>query len=166
MHKIRQTQNLNIIDVIRVNMFPTILECAAPLLMRLIEKIMSEDKHTSISRKDEEELGKMLTGRLVYLLRYMDIHDDAVYPKAFGRVLASFTEIDNPRQSPIYEVEAEQAWAKASQYACAYLSLLGLVEICGGLAGEVIISPLGRTVLQSGVVKNMFKNCFLQPLPR
>ena len=148
------------------NPFVTLLEIAAPLLKTITEKMGSAfSRHRVLS--DEEQIAtvaKLLSGRLVYLLRYMDERPDPVYPR-FGRVLASFVEVERTRPAARFEPSAEEAWDKASQYACWYLSMLGLVAVWGGLKDEVTISDLGKKVIRSDLMRNTFREVFRQPLP-
>lgn len=146
-------------------MVETLLEIAAPLLTSIMEKLgKSFSRQTKLREGQIESTGKLLSGRLVYLLRYMDEKDYPVYPHAFGRVLASFVEVERVRQPAQYVVEAEEAWDKASEYACYYLSMLGLISIYGGMGGEVVINEFGKELIRSEYIKRSFRNVFNQPL--
>lgn len=147
-------------------MVETLLEIASPLLKKIMEKV-GRDIFSSreLSKEEIDKIGRLLSGRLIYLLRYMDENDYPVYPKAFGRILASFVEVERVRQPPRYEIEAEEAWEKASEYACYYLSMLGLIRIYGGVGGEVVISDLGKALIRSDYIRSIFNNIFKQPLP-
>jgi hypothetical protein len=150
------------------SMVGTLVEIAAPLLKILIEQLEKAKVFTRRKEVSEEHFGtvsKLLSGRLVYLLRYMDNRPDPVYPRAFGRVLASFVEVERTRQPARFELGAEEAWDKASQYACWYLSMLGLVSVWGGIGDEVAISELGKRVIRSDSIRTTFREAFMQPLP-
>ena len=135
-----------------------ILDVVTPVVKKMVQKIVDR-------QEDAEELARdMLTGRLVYLLRCMDEHcKSAYYPKYYAEAFASFKEEENP-EIPPYDDRTELVWTKATQYACSYLSVLGLVETYGGLGGEVKISPLGSKVIRSDAIRDIFNNCFKQKL--
>jgi hypothetical protein len=147
------------------DMLETLLEIAAPLLKAITGKMGKAISDGAPLPKEElERITQLLSGRLVYLLRYMDHRPDPVYPRAYGRVLASFVEVERTRQPARFELGAEEAWDKASQYACWYLSMLGLVKVYGGIGDEVTISDLGKQVIRSDHIRNEFREVFQQPL--
>ena len=146
-------------------MLETLLDIAAPLL-----KVISKElgglfvRQKDLSEDHLAKIASLLSGRLVYLMRYIDANPDPIYPKAYGRVLVSFVDVGRLRQPARFEVQAEEGWEKASQYACWYLSMLGLVKIYGGIGDEVTISDLGKKVIRSDYIRNQFNNVFRQPL--
>lgn len=96
------------------------------LLPKLLERVQRRRSEPDPESK-LEELGKLLTGRLVYLLRYLDQTGDARYPHAYGRVLGAYVDVGSARPPASFSSQAEPAWEHASKYACWYLSALGLV---------------------------------------
>jgi hypothetical protein len=111
-------------------------------------------------------VGNLLSGRLVYLLRYLDHTGDVRSPESYGPVLSGFREVGNPRPPASHSYDAEPAWEKAAQYACWYLSALGLVGSYGAVGGEIGITELGKNVIRSDFVRQRHRSAFDQQLPR
>jgi len=147
-------------------MIDTLIEIAAPLFKVVLKELGSSSliSPKEISENDIANIANLLSGRLVYLLRYIDANPDPVYPHAYGRVLASFVDIGHTRQPARFEIRAEEGWGKASQYACWYLSMLGLIKIYGGIGGEVTISNLGKKIIRSDYIRTQFISVFEQSL--
>ena len=114
--------------------------------------------------RDEQlaSLGGLLTGRLVYLLRYFDQTGDARYPHSYGRILAAYVDVGNTRPAASFSAHSEPAWEHAAQYACWYLSALGLLNQYGAVGGEVVISDLGKQLIRSDHTHEMFRPAFEQ----
>ncbi|MBU7046841.1 MAG: hypothetical protein HXS54_10435 [Theionarchaea archaeon] len=166
-------------------MIKTILDIGSPLLKALVKKIIDQGPNTQVKKNEVEELGKMLTGRLFHMLEYMHRHRHPIYPFKLGEELKLFSKGDAEQglekarkrllelmsqdytsvdpQKLITELESyirkdiEWGWEKAAQYACYYLSLLGLVQTYGGLSEEVSISPLGDKVVLHLIQTGTFK---------
>ena len=51
----------------------------------------------------------------------------------------TYAEAGTTAPPPSWAPQAESAWEHASQYACWYLSALGLVEQFGAVGGEITI---------------------------
>jgi hypothetical protein len=146
-------------------MFTTLLEIFSPLLKALANEIVARKKRSSVlDSPDVKQFRQVLSGRLTYLLRYMDANPDPVYPESYGRVLSSFVDVGSRHQKALYEVEAEEAWEKAAKYACLYLSSFGLVEVCGGIGGEVVISDFGKQLVRTDAIRGFFPSAFKQKL--
>jgi hypothetical protein len=146
-------------------MFGTLLEILSPLFRALIGELVQGHKHSVLDSPDLKHFSRALTGRLVYLLRYMDENPDPRYPDSYARVLSGFVDIGKMRQPARYSVEAENAWVKAAQYACFYLSAFGLVQVCGGIGNEVSISDFGKRLVRTDEIRRTFRSAFQQPLP-
>jgi hypothetical protein len=93
----------------------------------------------------------------------MDQKMYALPPSHLGFVLAAFREEGRPVATS--HPDAMPGWDKAAQYACWYLSSLGLVNQSHGLGSEVVIGELGKAVLQSNEVRLRYLPAFQQSLP-
>ena len=145
-------------------MLETIAEKVIGILIEhvpeFIRKVQSKKEPTATLK----DYGYLLSGRLVYLLRYLDQTGDARYPDKYGRVLMAYVEAGDPRPTPNYAPQAEKAWENASKYACWYLSSLGVVSQYGALGGEVAINDIGREVLRVPEIREKFRSAFDQPI--
>jgi len=145
-------------------MLETIAEKVIGILIDHTPEILQKIQFKKKDQKCMKDYGYLLTGRLVYLLRYLDQTGDARYPDKYGRILMAYVEAGNTRPSPNYAPQAEEAWDHASKYACWYLSSLGLVSQYGAVGGEVAINELGREVLRSLEIKEKFRSSFDQQI--
>jgi hypothetical protein len=134
-----------------------------PHLLTYLEK--RKTNHEVDSNDETEQLSNLLTGRLVFLLRYMDERGNARYPEGYGRVISGYVDVSETRPDASYSPRAEDGWKKASQYACLYLSALGLVKQFGGIGYEVDISDLGKKVIRSDYIRKNFGSAFEQEIP-
>ncbi len=146
----------------------TIGESIIKILPDLISGLAGKINYRQAQKTDLNEqllaLGNLLTGRLVYLLRYLDQSGDARYPHAYGRILSAYVDVGNTRPDASFSAQAEVAWEHASKYACWYLSSLGLVKQYGAIGGEVAISDLGRELLRSDRLRELYRPAFEQRL--
>ncbi len=144
----------------------TIAETVIKLLPELLPSLARFVRILNTPRRTADEqiasLGGLLTGRLVYLLRYFDQSGDARYPQSYGRVLAAYVDVGNTRPAASFSAQAEPAWEHAAQYACWYLSALGLLQQYGAVGGEIMISDLGKKVVRSDRIREIFRPAFEQ----
>jgi hypothetical protein len=138
-----------------IELLPSLL----PSATRFVRDVRKPEKNT-----DEKlaNLGALLTGRLVYLLRYFEQSRDARYPRSYGRVLAAYVDVGDTHPAAGFSAQAESAWEHAAQYACWYLSALGLLNQYGAVGGEVVISDLGKLLVRSDRIREMFRPAFEQ----
>jgi len=146
-------------------MLKTPLEIASPVLKDLLDRLTKGRKHAEhLTDAEIKKLGNLLTGRMVFLLRCMDEYPGPSYPRAWVSGMASYVDFPES-QFPEDESGPWDAWEKAIEYACCYLSLLGLVEFYGGFGREVRISQLGIQLIRSETIRNLFRDSFRQKTP-
>ena len=123
----------------------TLGQWAAPFITFGLSFLRREPAKRKQSEVDGQvaELIRHLGAKRVFLLKRLERRDGSPdSPERFGADLAAF---DGSKDGP--------GWADAARYACAFLSLLNLIEYRGG---DVVISPLGRAVLNSSTVRAEF----------
>jgi len=135
------------------------------LLTHLQTNNNKPETHQELNGKEIEQLGGLLTGRLVFLLRFMDERKNPRYPNGYGRVISAYVDVSETRPNITFSPRAEDGWNKASQYACLYLSAIGLVKQFGGIGHEVDISDLGKKIIRSDYIRKNFELAFEQRLP-
>jgi hypothetical protein len=146
-------------------MWETIAGSVAKILIQKVPDLVQKLEESKSQKSIGEEYGYLLTGRLIYLLRYMDLTDYVRYPNRYGRIIMAYVEAGTIAPPANYAPQAENAWEHASQYAYWYLSALGLVTQFGAVGGEVTISKQGQEVLRDSLIRRKFKSAFEQQIP-
>jgi hypothetical protein len=136
------------------------------LLPNLLTVTDKRETHKELDGKEMEQLAGLLTGRLVFLLRFMDENRSPRFPNGYGRVISAYVDVSETKPNVTHSPRVEEGWKKASQYACWYLSALGLVKQCGEIGYEVEISDLGKKFIRSNIIRQNFELAFVQQLPR
>jgi hypothetical protein len=146
-------------------MWETIAGSVVKILIQKAPDLVEKLKKTNSKKSIGAEYGYLLTGRLIFLLRYLEHTGDVRYPKRYGRILMTYVEAGTISPPANYAPQAEDAWQHASQYACWYLSALGLVSQFGAVGGEVGISEQGQEILKDSEIRRKFKSAFEQQIP-
>ena len=142
----------------------TLLKILPDLYKEMSELIRSGKRGKKMDAQ-LEDLGKLLTGRLVDLLRILDDTGNVDYPATYGRVLFSYVGPGATGSSGGFSPEVAPGWEHAAKYACSYLSALGLVEQFGAGGSEVKISEIGKTLVRTDKIREYFRPSFSQSLP-
>lgn len=104
---------------------------------------------------------QVVSDRLVYLLRHLAQSAGSTFPARFAEVLAEWHFKDKGHAYAKLSVEAKGGWENAAEYACGLLVLCGLARQLGS---EVIISQLGREMIQSKTIRADFPEAISLPL--
>lgn len=123
----------------------TLGQWAAPFITFGLSFLKREPAKRKQSDVDAQipDLVKHLGATRVFLLKRLERRDGSPgLSERYGADLAAFNGSKDAA-----------GWQDAARYACAFLSLLNLVEYRGS---DVVISPLGRAVLNSASVRAEF----------
>jgi hypothetical protein len=101
--------------------------------------------------------------RLVFMLSYMEKYPNPNYPQTFAKALYSFKGSQSGIKYGAKTEDEKAIWGKAAEYACLYLSALGLVKQVGS---EYTISDFGRAFILSPKIRGLHEDAFKQTPPR
>jgi hypothetical protein len=81
----------------------TIAESVVRLLPSLLPLLQDRRRGRPTEPQVQEQvakLGNFLTGRLVYLLRYLDQTGDVRYPQGYGSILSAYVDVSQGAPQP------------------------------------------------------------------